>query len=132
MTISTRLYELLETSSDITSLTYWASLLDCFNRTKHQLTIEEVRKVAAKSEQCRKFHNTPRIVRKEIIKNGKQEVIEVLVSSLNINIQDVNPNVHQWLAHLEAQIEQEEEDTLVYNTTPNYDVAEMPLAAAAY
>lgn len=81
----------------------WNELLNYFEKHKDELDIEEVRMLDAKSEEYRQHCNASQITTQTIEKNGKSVEIPIKLTGMEISPSEVNPNISEYLRHLEAK-----------------------------
>ena len=128
------LLALLETTNLNPSLNYWCSLLNFAEDNKHSLTISDLEIICAESERCREFYNGDRRYTTTIFRNGKEVEIELTKQPLNIDKEEVAPNVYRILEEKieEQRLLEEERETETKTYTRERESMEVPIPLAAF
>lgn len=127
------LLDLIDSSNPVPSLPYWNSILNFFERNYKDLNIHDMEIICTESERCRLYWNTKRSKIVKILKAGKYIDQEIIIESLNIKKEDINPPIYNHLEFLyQEEIRHEEEHQEENKSTPSKHSSEViPMAAAA-
>ena len=89
------LYEQVEyyLKTNIFTLIHWSSLLDFIDKHKNRLSLEEATRLFQKSEFYRQYWNTDTSQTRIVEKNGKKFKVDYIRRSLQINLDNLQPNI---------------------------------------
>ena len=92
-----RIKQLFDTLDNY-SISYWNILLKYAEANK--LKPKELEALADKSEEFRQYWNTPVTTTKTIVRDGVETIIPKTRNSLDIDRDDVSPNIHLMLNNI--------------------------------
>lgn len=112
-------------SDPLPSLLYWNSILNYFEFNRSDLELDDLKALADESERCRLFWNTDREVIETVYKNGKYIEVPIIVRSLDIAQEDVNPDV-VWYYNQMLSMERQKETIKLAKQVAELPVSETP------
>lgn len=118
---SQRINQLFDTLDNY-SILNWITLLNF--ATDNKLELKELKQLAKKSEEFRKYWNTPETITKIIVRHGEEVITPKTRDSLEISRADVVPNIHKLIKEVEQQRREAKAKNIKHN------IESMPLNVA--